>query len=267
MSSAYKDAVEFLIRRIPSDEPRAVLQSYLTPPNAKRTPVPLSEVFRRILSSAQNANMKAGVIGGSIGGFNNLGRALFKFDPKLTQHKFGGDPTALLKHIQKTLKPRGKMRTSPRSIWPKYCRTVLSAAVFLSQFKDGKDFLAWAEHLYSDDRTIAALPLILDAEIEGVGYALACDFLKEFGFTNYGKPDVHVNRLLAGLGLAPVTPSPYQAQRIIAQVAKAEKVPPYDVDKVLWLIGSGKLYKHKHLGKNGQIGRMTKQFLAERHGA
>jgi len=266
-STAYKEAVDFLVRNIPSDEPLAVLQCYLTPPDAKRVAVPLSEVFRRILSSAQNANMKASVIGGSIGGFNKLGKALFGFDPKRTQHKFAGDPVGLLKHIRKTLRPRGKIRTSKKSIWPKYCRTVLSTATFLAQFQSGEDFLAWAEHLYRDDRTMAALPLILASEIDGVGYALACDFFKDFGFTNYGKPDVHVNRLLVGLGLCAPNPTPYQAQRLIAQIARAENVPPYDVDKVFWLIGSGKLYKHKNLGKNGHIGRMTKRFLVERHGA
>lgn len=265
MSNVYSEAVNFLISQIHSDDPRTILQSYLTPPNARQTSVALSEVFRRILSSAQNANMKAGVIGGSIGGFNNLGKALFDFNPKETSRNFGNDPTALLQHIQKTLKPRGKIRTTSRSIWPKYCNTVLSTALFLAQFKNGKDFLSWAEQLYSDHRTMAALPLIMAAEIEGIGYALACDFLKEFGFTNYGKPDVHVRRLLVGLSLTSVTPTPYQAQRLIAQIAKAENVPPYDVDKVLWLIGSGKLYKHKHLGKNGQIGRMTKRFLAGRN--
>lgn len=262
MRRIYTDAVRFLIAQIPAQDPAAILAAYLTPPDAVRKARPLSEVYRRLLHSAQNSNMKSGVIGGSIDGFDNLKRALFSFNPKKVQRQFGGDPQALLDHITTTLQPRGKLRTGARSIWPKYCKTILSAATFLSQFRDGDDFLAWAEHLYSNEKTMAALPLMVACEIEGIGYPLACDFLKEFGFTDFAKPDVHVNRILAGLGVCPSKPSPYQVQRVIAQIAKAARVPAYDVDKVLWLIGSGRFYKHADLGRKGQIGRMTDRYLA-----
>lgn len=264
MNKPYRSAVDFLLEKIPHSDPRAVLDAYLSEARVVDASLSLSELFMRILSSAQNANMKAGVIGGSIGGFSNLGKALFKFSPSRVSREFAGDPASLFSHIQKTLQPRGQMRTSSKSIWPKYCKTVLSAASFLSQFKNGDDFRAWADHLYSDQRTVAALPLIVAAEIEGMGYALACDFLKELGYTNYGKPDVHVKEILAGLGLCLPNATPYQVQKAISQVAKAEKVSSYNVDKVLWLIGSGKFYKHPEMGKKGHIGRMKKLFLAER---
>ena len=50
------------------------------------------------------------------------------------------------------------------------------------------------------------MPLILAAEIEGIGYTLACDFLKELGFIEYGKPDVHVIEIFVGIGLCPPKP-------------------------------------------------------------
>lgn len=40
--------------------------------------------------------------------------------------------------------------------------------------------------------TRMALPLLISTKISGVGFALACDTLKELGFTNYPKPDVHM---------------------------------------------------------------------------
>lgn len=215
MNNSYTAAVEFLVARIPSVDPRAILSEYLGKPDERAEDAELSELFRRMLNSAQNANMKAGVIGGSVGGFDKLGKALFDFEPAKVSEAFGGNPERLLQHIITTLCPRGKVRTESQSIWPKYCKTILSAASFLAQFKDGSEFRLWANHLYSDERTMAALPLILSEEVEGIGYALACDFLKELGYLNYCKPDVHVKQIFSGLGLCPSNASPYQIQRII----------------------------------------------------
>jgi thermostable 8-oxoguanine DNA glycosylase len=39
-----------------------------------------------------------------------------------------------------------------------------------------------------------ALVCIVSQSIKGIGTALACDFLKEIGYLNIGKPDVHINR-------------------------------------------------------------------------
>lgn len=262
MKKPYKVATKFLLEQIPHPDPRSILDAYLNDGSAQVS-LSISELYRRLLSSAQNASMKSGVIGGSIGGFANLGPALFNFNPAKVLKAFPEDPQGLLKHIREELQPRGKNRTEAKSIWPRFCKTALSAAAFLQQFRDGEDFSEWAQHLYQDERTMPALPLIISQEIEGLGYALACDFLKDAGFTDYGKPDVHIKQLFAGLNLCAPTASPYQVQKAIAQVAKAEGVSAYNVDKVFWLIGSGKFYKHPDLGKDGRIGRLKKAFLAE----
>lgn len=44
-------------------------------------PQSIEAILFRLLESAQNANMKAGVIGGSIGGVTNLSEVLFDFNP------------------------------------------------------------------------------------------------------------------------------------------------------------------------------------------
>jgi hypothetical protein len=263
MNNLYTNAVEFLVRNIPADDPRVVLESYLKRPDIRVTTTTSSEVFKRLLSSAQNANMKVGVIGGSIGGFDNLGKALYNFDPSKVNKAFAGKPDALLEHIRATLNPRGAIRTTSRSIWPKYCKTVLSTASFLVQFRDGDDFLSWAKHLYDDTRTMPALPLILAEEIEGVGYPLACDFLKDFGFTSYGKPDIHIKGILQDIGLCDANATPYQIQKVISKLASEAGVTPFALDKVLWLIGSGKFYLHTQFRNTGRIGSMRKEFVAE----
>jgi hypothetical protein len=263
MRNIYSTAKEFLIKQIPSADAKDILESYLTLTDKSDDPVSLDELFRRLLDSAHNANMKSGVVGGSIGGINNLGDALFGFDPIKVERKFFGDPDGLLEHIVTTLKPKGQIRTAPQSIWPKYCKTILSSAAFFGQFSCGEDFYDWANHLYQDQRSMAALPMILAAEIEGIGYPLACDFLKELGFVNYGKPDVHVIEIFLGIGLCEQGASAYHVQKIISQIANEAGVSSYNVDKLFWLIGSGKFYKHLELGNNGLIGRKKAQFVAE----
>lgn len=263
MKKIYVNAKKFLIERIPSEDAREILNSYLELPDQSQNSMEISELFRRLLSSAQNSNMKAEVIGNAIGGFNNLGKALYLFNPRKTLKKFGGAPDALLDHIVKTLHPNGKIRKEPRSIWPKYCKTVLSGAAFFDQFSGGEDFYEWANSLYKNKRSMPALPMILAAEIEGIGYPLACDFLKELGFVEYGKPDVHVIQIFVGIGLCQPRPTPYQVQKVITQIAEAAGVSSYNVDKLFWLIGSGKFYKHLQLGKNGHIGKMKEEFIAQ----
>lgn len=260
MRSTYLTARKFLVRELARPDAQDILESYLTLPDQGDQQVSLNKLFERLLSSAQNANMKASVVGGSIGGIHNLGQALFRFNPKKVDRTFANDPQGLLEHIVKTLNPSGKIRTTPISIWPKYCKTILSAASFFRQFKNGEDFYDWANHFYGDQRSMAALPMVLAAEIDGIGYPLACDFLKELGFMSYGKPDVHVIQIFAGIGLCPEKASPYLVQKVIAQVAEAAGVTPYNVDKVFWLIGSGKFYKHPQIGN---IGRKKAKFIAE----
>lgn len=260
MRRTYLTAKKFLIRELARPDAKDILESYLSLPDQSNEPVSLSELFKRLLSSAQNANMKASVVGGSIGGIQNLGKALFRFNPKKVERAFANDPERLLDHIIEQINPSGQIRTTARSIWPKYCKTILSAATFFGQFKSGEDFYDWANHFYGDQRSMAALPMVLAAEIDGIGYPLACDFLKELGFVSYGKPDVHVMQIFSGIGLCPEKASPYQVQKVIAQIAEESGVSAYNVDKIFWLIGSGKFHKHPNIGN---IGRKKAQFIAE----
>lgn len=261
MKAIYVDAKQFLLKKIPSKQAQEILESYLQLPDMSAEPVEISVLFQRLLSSAQNANMKAGVIGDSIGGVENLGKVLFKFDSIKTLNKYAGVPDELLNDIEKKLKPKGKIRKQPKSLWPKYCKTILSAASFFSQFRDGQEFYEWANLLYGNKKAMPALPMIIAAEIEGIGYPLACDFLKELGFVEYGKPDVHVIEIFVGIGLCDARPTPYQVQKVISNIAYAAGVSPYNVDKLFWLIGSGKFYKHENLGKSGKIGSLKQTYI------
>lgn len=261
LSEAYDKAKEFLVGQIPSANAATILEHYLSLPDKSQIPVSLNELYQRLLASAQNANMKAGVIGGSIGGVEKLAIVLFDFNPKKVIDAYGINSNLVLSTIEGKLKPAGKIRKTPRSIWPKYCETILSAARFFMQFAGGSEFYAWANHFYQDKRSIAALPMILAEEINGIGYPLACDFLKELGFVNYGKPDVHVIEIFEGLGLCNKGVSPYEIQKTIVQMSEEKCVSAYNVDKLFWLIGSGKFYNHPEIGNQGHIGRNKERFI------
>lgn len=264
---AYQAAHAFALRELgnnlSSKDAEKVLSHYLNVMDASDVPKPIETIYFRMIASAQNANMMANVIGGSIGGIENLGRATFAFDPRKVLQTFGRDHDRLFLHIRETLKPSGKLLSGTRSLWPRYCRTAISAAAFLDQFKDGEDFFLWANHFYRDPRSMPALPLVISQEIFGFGYPLACDFLKDLGFIGYGKPDVHIKRILVGLGLADGGIGDYGLQKLLARIANDNGVPAYTADKLFWLVGSGKYYDHPALGKKGRIGRNYKQFLSE----
>jgi len=197
--------------------------------------------------------MRAGVVGGAIGGVAALGPLLFGFDPAAVSRAFPGGWEEVLDLIEGKLAPRGKVRRTPRSIWPLYCRAILSGAAFLTQFSDADDFYAWADVFDRDHRIRPALPMLLSYEIDGFGFPLACDFLKGLGYFNFGKPDVHVKHVLCGLGFAPARASDYEAFKAIISVANDAELSPYHVDKLFWLVGSGYFYDHRDIGHNGRV--------------
>lgn len=263
LRQVYEQARSFLLGQIPDRNAATILDHYLIAPDRSQSATSLEDLYQRLLFSAQNANMKAGVIGGSIDGIEKLSPVLHGFNPKAVVKAYGEDADLLLAIIVKRLKPRGKIRLTSQSLWPKYCQTVLSAAEFLCQFTSGEEFYQWANYFYPDTRSRPALPMVLAEEIFGMGYPLACDFLKELGFVNYGKPDVHIKEIFIGTKLCHPKTTDYEYQKVIGQIAEANRVSAYNVDKLFWLIGSGRFYDHPELGRQGNIGRGKERFLAK----
>ncbi len=260
--AAYALARDFLLH---SGAERGVTPELIEKHLHLSTPRPdtIAGLYERILESAQAGNMKAGVIGGSIGGVRNLGSVLCNFDPSQVLEKYPSGWEDVLDHIVAQLKPRGSVPRTSRSIWPTYCRSVLSSARFLSGFSSAEEFYGWVNFFDEDKRARPALPLLLAEEIEGIGFALACDFLKELGYENFSKPDVHVKQIFWAIGLSSLGTSDYEVFKDIVRVAQNAGVTPYNVDKLFWLVGSGHFYKDPHAGNQGRIGSQKKAFIEE----
>lgn len=223
----------------------------------------ISDILSSMLFSAQNRQDANRVIQGSVeNGWEGLRDILLNFDPENILDTWS-DSEELFEFIKRSGRVRGAMRDGNRSRWPQFCKSVLSAARFMSQFERGEEFILWADSFFANPNTAAALPLVLAEEIDGFGLALACDFLKELGYIDLPKPDVHIKRLAYELQISSAN-SDYILMRDLMRlkpVLRRVGLTVYAFDKYLWLIGSGRFYLVRDGGRELSIGRQSAAFL------
>ena len=232
-------------------------------------PNDLAKIYRRLLLSAQNRNMAAGVIGGSIGdpeksakeNFDEFAKVTCGFDPIRVRDHYQQRHDQLLANIRKTLDPRGEVRDTPRSLWPQFCRTALSGAKLLADMGSAQKFyesfprprLPLKENDCTGDRKLLESPRLLSKQIPGFGLALACDFLKELGYCELPKPDVFIKKIMLGLGLSEPRADDEAVCNAVVRIACHRERTPYDVDKTFWLVGSGFFYDNPEIGNKGRV--------------
>jgi len=256
----YNSAIDFLLSfdGITIED----INLHLQPEHAK--PEDLKIIYERLCISAQNYQRNPNVIGKSIGGVFNLKTILYDFDPhQVTNNYKKDDATKLLNVVIEKLDPKGKVNTAPNGAWPKYCQAIIDCAYFLNGFPTALDFYKWADAYANDDRIKSTLPLKVSEHIKGMGVALACDFLKEIGYVEYGKPDVHLKDIFRGLNIIDQLEESHQKSeelilKTLDEISLSNNTTPYAVDKVLWLIASGNFYLSK---KN--IGKQKERFISE----
>ena len=117
----------------------------------------------------------------------------------------------------------------------------MDSAKFVNQFESIEAFQSFVDEYQNNVLTRALLPSLIANQIRGIGFALACNALKELGNLKYVKPDVHLMDICEELHLAKRTP--LDVFDVITKIADESNVEPYKVDKVLWLICSGNFYK------------------------
>lgn len=256
----YKFAYQFLLKR--ENVTEDIIQKHFQPEYNR--PKSINSIFQRLCETAQNKQMSTKVIGTSIGGVEKLRNVLFKFNPKDVSENFTkNDSEKLLDKIILEINPKGKIRRTSRSIWPLFCQSIIDSAHFLNEFEDAESFYKWADFFAKDEKSKPALPMLISIEISGIGFPLACDFLKEIGFLNFGKPDIHIKEIFKELYL--INPNEkssikqdYQTLKIIDKIAIDNNTTAFEVDKIFWLIGSGNFYL-----TNINIGRNRNLFIKE----
>lgn len=163
---------------------------------------------------------------------------LFDFDPKAILNKYSTSS-----HLLDVFKNTFTIRNieSKRNLWKVFSDGIISGSRFLAAFKDKNEFDSFIKTFSFNKYTKAALPMLLEMEIRGLGFALACDFIKELGYRDYPKPDVHLIKIFNALGLSD-SEDPYEVYKSIIEMSEAVEKDAYSVDKIFWLIGSGKFY-------------------------
>lgn len=234
LAEVYHDAFEYLKDIVPST---VNLEAYFI--SDRIDYCGLEDIFEQFVQSAQNYQMMPKVINYKdrrekvkdiLSGFDV--RAVAKMDPSELYeqfvHQFGL-----------------KESTDKRNSWRKWSKSIVESAQFLCEFRNVDDFVGFVKCFDYNVHTRMALPLLISNKIHGIGFALACDLLKELGFTSYPKPDVHLIEVFNALGLSKAEPiDTFEAIVHMSDACRKEdpSVTPYKVDKVFWLICSGRLY-------------------------
>lgn len=229
----YTFAKKFLMEHLPEGVTEEGLERYFQG-DAKESSE-LKEVFIVFSRSAQEYQRMPKVIKFEER-YDQIRDLLADFDYKTVA---GMDENELYKVFRDVFEVTS--RDSKSNSWYKWSCAIIDSARFISGFDGFEDFQRFVDRFDYNTETRMALPLLISTKIRGIGFALACNALKELGYLDYPKPDVHMIDICKGLGLC--DESPYEVFETIVHMAEDNGVTPYEVDKVLWLISSGRYYK------------------------
>ena len=129
------------------------------------------------------------------------------------------------------------------ALWMRYTKGIVSGAKYLSQFKDYASFKNVCDSYDTNIQQRIKFAKYLSKNIYNMGFAIACNWLKELGYVEYSKPDTHIKDICGALRLASPRDD-VECFRAVGTVAQEAGVSAYSVDKVWWLICSGNFYRY-----------------------
>lgn len=237
MQTVYIEAQKYLFSMLPASMQPADLDKYFI--GDRRDFASLQDVYEQFIYSAQNYQGMPKVIK-----YNErreqIKHILHDFDVQIIKDM---NIDELYQTFRKEFEVTS--RDSKQNSWRKWSCSAIDTAEFMSNFKNVDDFRAFVAQFDYNLLTRMALPLLISTKIKGIGFALACDTLKELGYLNYPKPDVHLIEVFNQLGLSGEDPiSVFEAIVEMAEVCKEidPDSSPYKLDKIIWLICSGRFY-------------------------
>ena len=209
----------------------------------------LQDVFQRFIGSAQNYQQMPNVIQFYGKRQVEIRKLLFDYDMIRVSEC---SAEMLYRQFRDVFSVQSK--DTKQNSWYKWSCSIVDSAKFLKQFNGLEDFEAFVDCFDYNPLSQIALPLLIQSQIRGIGFALACDLLKELGYENYPKPDVHLMDVFSEIGLCEKNQmSVFLAVRQMAEDCKQvdTTVTAYKVDKIFWLICSGLFYNEKPIVKIG----------------
>jgi hypothetical protein len=207
----------------------------------RRKPKTFEELCRNMIEHSQNRRGMPN----SIGKVSELKTILFDFNPSLITDNFK-NWDILFDYISKNnYKTKGNMtKENPHNYWVLFTKNILSISKYLLRFGSLSSFNQYVSVFDVDNPEIRlSLPLILSQEKLGYGFALACDFIKENVSPRYIKPDTHIRDIFIGVGICHPSDNDLAIFRKVVAFSDDIQILPYSVDRLFWLIGSGKLFE------------------------
>lgn len=231
----YKKSYEYLLKILPKGITENDLEKYFIVDSIKVSS--LEGIFERFIESAQNYQ--------GMPNFIKFSENKNKIKKLLHYYDLNWIASQNLDNLFKIFYDNFRFKVSNHNLkfnsWYKWLHSVIDSAKFLITFKNYNDFKRFTAQFNYNVTTRTALPLLLSAKISGIGFALACDILKEIGNINYIKPDVHIIDICYELGLCD-SKNPITVFETMIHIAEENKITPYKLDKILWLICSGNYY-------------------------
>jgi len=224
-----------------------------------RKPNTINELFRNLLESAKNT----GGMPNFIGNLEIYRSVLFDFNPKKVYNTYQNWEAVFDEINLKCQTPSPMNKSNKRNSWVKYTKSVIDSAKYMSRFDDVANFQVYTEQFVNAENIDLriALPLIIKEEIYNIGFALACDFIKENISPKFIKPDVHINKIFRGIGICKESDSGYDIFRKVIIFSQKANQEPYWIDKLFWLIGSGKFYINKKYRKEEKFKSSREEFI------
>ena len=201
-----------------------------------------------------------------------ISRITFKYDPKnvlIEYESWEYICKEFRKEFGREVRCKNTKKGELDSYWMRFSKGMYTLAKFLSRF-EGNQFEEFVSEYININKdfpvAIFALPTLLAQEVNGFRFALACDFLKECGFEEFVKPDIHIKDICKGLGIAKEGYSDLEIAENLRKFSHfTERYSPYEIDKLFWTIGSGDLYTIKRGDKNkGSKLKTNKKEFVER---
>lgn len=244
-------------------DPDKIIKLHLEPKKLQS----LEAVYQRMLISVKNRTGMGAI--GSDEDVDELGDILREFSPQAVAEE-GEDWGHLFDKLkeERAFDPDGKWanKDKPRNPWTTFAKACVSGARFLYEYSCFGQFEEFVCSFRGETIRVVELPLIIQSKVHGFGFTLACDFLKESGWTWYGKPDAHIKRILYTAQLiAEKRQDPSKINDIHAfieleRMAAACGKTMFAVDKVLWMAASGKLHRVQLKAKMLQLGSGSEQL-------
>ena len=232
----YDEAFDYLLEFKEVD--RELIVSHLNDYDEKAADS-IEELYYGLLVSAQNRQ----AMPNSIGDITELEGLLCGFNPEqVTQQYASWEDFFREVEQSEEVSPPGRFEIdNPYSHWVQFSKSVISTGEFLSDYNGVAAFNEFISGTGLGNRSSRLdVPLLLSDEVHGIGFATACDFLKENGYPEFVKPDVHIRDIFEGAGISKPDTDDVELFNDAIEFAEAIDVLPYKVDKLLWIVGSGR---------------------------